>query len=97
MLGTDQLAKQFGENTAVDAANINVVNPAIIGILGRSDAGKSTLLRILNRVANASEGSGTFEGEEITGSARRRRTRVVFPMRDDLSAIQQFAADGRRL
>ncbi|MEL7344315.1 MAG: phosphonate ABC transporter ATP-binding protein, partial [Pseudomonadota bacterium] len=74
MLEIQGLTKRFGENVAVDAANIAVAEPSMIGIIGRSGAGKSTLLRMLNRLSDATEGSVIFEGEEITslkGAARR--------------------------
>lgn len=74
MLQIEKLTKRFGANTAVDAATIDVTEPSMIGIIGRSGAGKSTLLRMLNRLSDATEGSITFEGEEITslkGAAKR--------------------------
>lgn len=74
MLKIDKLTKRFGDKTAVDAASIRVEKPTMIGIIGRSGAGKSTLLRMVNCLSNASEGTITFEGEEITGlrgAARR--------------------------
>ena len=74
MLKIDKLTKRFGDKTAVDAANILVEKPSMIGIIGRSGAGKSTLLRMLNCLSDASQGTVTFEGEEITGlrgAARR--------------------------
>jgi phosphonate transport system ATP-binding protein len=74
MLEIDTLSKRFGDKTAVDAATISVDKPTMIGIIGRSGAGKSTLLRMLNRLSDASEGTITFEGEEVSalrGAARR--------------------------
>ena len=74
MLQIDKLTKRFGENTAVDAANISVDQPTMIGIIGRSGAGKSTLLRMVNRLTDASDGSIIFEGEDVTslnGAAKR--------------------------
>ena len=75
MLHIDTLTKRFGENTAVDAANISVEAPTMIGIIGRSGAGKSTLLRMLNRLSDVTEGTITFEGTEVTalrGAAKRQ-------------------------
>jgi phosphonate transport system ATP-binding protein len=46
----------------------------MIGIIGRSGAGKSALLRMINRLRDATSGTITFEGEDITamrGAARR--------------------------
>ncbi|WP_323767550.1 phosphonate ABC transporter ATP-binding protein [Marinovum sp.] len=74
MLKIEGLTKRFGDKTAVDAASIAVARPTMIGIIGRSGAGKSSLLRMVNRLSDASEGTITFEGEEITalrGAARR--------------------------
>lgn len=74
MLRIDALTKRFGDNCAVDAATIFVQKPTMIGIIGRSGAGKSTLLRMLNRLSDATEGTITYEGEDITslkGAARR--------------------------
>lgn len=74
MLKIDKLTKRFGDKTAVDSASFDVDKPAMIGIIGRSGAGKSTLLRMMNRLSDASEGSITFNGQEVTtlsGSAKR--------------------------
>ena len=75
MLSINGLTKKFGEKTAVDAANIQIYEPAMIGIIGRSGAGKSTLLRMLNRLSDVSSGEILFEGEDVTamrGAARRQ-------------------------
>lgn len=74
MLKIDNLTKTFGQNTAVDAACIDVSKPSMIGIIGRSGAGKSTLLRIVNRLTDASGGKVLFDGRDVTslrGSAKR--------------------------
>jgi phosphonate transport system ATP-binding protein len=74
MLTIEKLTKRFGTKTAVDSAHIQVDHPAMIGIIGRSGAGKSTLLRMLNCLSAVSEGTITFQGEQIhalRGAARR--------------------------
>ncbi|MDO6591058.1 phosphonate ABC transporter ATP-binding protein [Loktanella sp. D2R18] len=74
MLQIENLTKAFGQNKAVDAANIVVDKPAMIGIIGRSGAGKSTLLRMLNRLTDATSGAIMFDGQDVTqlrGSAKR--------------------------
>ncbi|TCL01122.1 phosphonate transport system ATP-binding protein [Shimia isoporae] len=75
MLRIEDLTKSFGPNVAVDAANIEVNQPAMIGIIGRSGAGKSTLLRMLNCLTEATSGQIVFDGREITalkGAEKRR-------------------------
>ncbi|MEM9637851.1 MAG: phosphonate ABC transporter ATP-binding protein [Pseudomonadota bacterium] len=66
MLRIDHLTKIFGQNTAVDAAEIEVAKPSMIGIIGRSGAGKSTLLRMINRLTDASSGKIVFDGRDVT-------------------------------
>lgn len=74
MLKLQKLTKTFGDKTAVDKVSFTVGRPMMIGIIGRSGAGKSTVLRMLNRLSDASSGSIVFEGQDIThlkGAARR--------------------------
>ena len=74
MLEIKSLTKAFGRNTAVDAVSFTVEKPSMIGIIGRSGAGKSTFLRMLNRLTDATDGSILFEGRDVTaltGSEKR--------------------------
>lgn len=74
MLALNNLTKRFGSKTAVDAVNVEIDKPCMLGIIGRSGAGKSTVLRMLNRLADATEGEILFEGRDIaqlTGAAKR--------------------------
>ena len=54
MLAIEQLTKRFGDKTAVDRASFVADKPAMIGITGRVGARKASLLRLLNRLAEAS-------------------------------------------
>ncbi|QCO58059.1 phosphonate ABC transporter ATP-binding protein (plasmid) [Pseudorhodobacter turbinis] len=74
MLTLQNLTKTFGDKTAVHKVSFTVDRPMMIGIIGRSGAGKSTVLRMLNRLSDASSGSILFEGKDITrlkGAERR--------------------------
>jgi phosphonate transport system ATP-binding protein len=66
MLKVTELTKVFGSKTAVDRVGFEVGKPAMIGVIGRSGAGKSTMLRMLNRLADATSGTVEFEGRDIT-------------------------------
>lgn len=75
LLSVEQLTKVFGNNTAVDRATFDVPEHTMIGIIGRSGAGKSTFLRMMNRLTDATSGQIVFEGEDVltyTGKAMRR-------------------------
>ncbi len=74
MLTVENLTKRFGANTAVDRASFTVDRPMMIGIIGRSGAGKSTFLRMMNRLTDATEGKLVFEGRDVLqlkGSEKR--------------------------
>ena len=74
MLKFDRVTKNFGAKAAVDVASFIVDRPMMIGIIGRSGAGKSTILRMLNRLTDASSGEITFDGLNVTalrGAAKR--------------------------
>ncbi len=64
----------FGQKAAVDKATFRVEGSAMIGIIGRSGAGKSTFLRMMNRLTDATSGRILFNDRDIlslTGARRR--------------------------
>ena len=65
ILNVQGLTKKFGSNTAVDNVTFALEKPQMIGIIGRSGAGKSTVLRMINRMTDASDGVIEFEGRNI--------------------------------
>jgi len=65
LLHVDNVTKIFGESTAVDAASFKVERPGMIGIIGRSGAGKSTFLRMMNRLTDATSGRLLVEGVDV--------------------------------
>ncbi|MCA0044787.1 phosphonate ABC transporter ATP-binding protein [Celeribacter litoreus] len=65
MLVVEDLSKKFGPNTAVDRMTFKVDRPMMIGIIGRSGAGKSTFLRMMNRMTDATSGVLEFEGRDV--------------------------------
>src|SRR5690606_34080479 len=50
MLEVRGVTRMFGARAAVDDMTFSVDRPAFIGIIGRSGAGKSTFLRMMNRL-----------------------------------------------
>jgi phosphonate transport system ATP-binding protein len=71
MLKLDKLTRRFGDNLAVNNANLTIPDGQMVGIIGRSGAGKSTLLRLLNRLIDPSEGQILF-GDTISRNSRAR-------------------------
>lgn len=52
---------------ALKSVNLTVNNGEIVGLIGRSGAGKSTILRTLNGIQPVTSGNIKLEGREITG------------------------------
>ena len=66
MLSITSLTKRFGSKAAVDGVSLDVAKPAMIGIIGKSGAGKSTFLRMLNGLSAQTSGRIVFEGLEVS-------------------------------
>ena len=66
MLKTFGLAKAFGDNRAVDELTVDIPTGQMVGVIGRSGAGKSTFLRLVNRLADPTAGRIFFGESEIT-------------------------------
>ena len=92
MLVLDGVAKRFGKSLAVAGVSITVPQGQFVGIIGRSGAGKSTTLRMINRLTDPTEGRiayGEIDVTALTGQGLRewrRRCAMIF---------QQFNLIGR--
>lgn len=86
-LTLSNVTKRFGETTAVDDVSLSITPGQFVGVIGRSGAGKSAMLRLINRLVDPSEGSISFDGKEIT----TLRGRALRNWRRDCAMIfQQF-------
>jgi phosphonate transport system ATP-binding protein len=92
MLELERVTKRFGANTAVADVTLSITHGSFVGVIGRSGAGKSTVLRMINRLIDPSQGRIMFDGQDITalkGQALRN-------WRADCAMIfQQFNLSGR--
>ena len=71
MLEVVNVTRTFGQKTAVDRMTFSLDRPAFLGIIGRSGAGKSTFLRMMNRLTEATSGEIRFEGRNVLTLAGR--------------------------
>ncbi|MCL1912923.1 MAG: phosphonate ABC transporter ATP-binding protein [Eubacteriaceae bacterium] len=83
ILSVKGLKKYYGATKAVDDVDFDIKPGEIVSIIGRSGAGKSTVMRCINRLVLRDEGSITFEGMEITNKMspkqlREARSRIGF-------------------
>jgi D-methionine transport system ATP-binding protein len=81
-----------GEVGALKGVDVEVPEGRIFGVIGRSGAGKSSLLRLVNRLEGATSGAVVVDGEDVGGLdeerliALRRRVGMIFQHFNLLSA-----------
>ncbi|MCI3205905.1 MULTISPECIES: ATP-binding cassette domain-containing protein [Pandoraea] len=89
---TKTYASSAGPVTALDAIDLNIASGSIFGIIGRSGAGKSSLLRTINRLERPSAGEVRIDGIDIASLTDaqlvqlRRRIGMIFQHFNLLSA-----------
>lgn len=62
---TSQLTKRFGDQAAVDGVNLSVPKGSVFGFLGPNGSGKTTTIRMLLGLAEASDGKIELLGQEV--------------------------------
>jgi ABC-2 type transport system ATP-binding protein len=87
----DQATKRFGDLVAVDDVSLAVPEGAILGVIGPSGAGKTTVVRMLTGAIAPTEGTVRVLGEDPRRFRRRTRQRIgympqLFSLYQDLSA-----------
>ncbi len=84
MIEVQQLTKRFGELTAVDDVSFKVDSGKTLALIGSSGSGKTTILRMVNRLIEPDEGKILVDGEDLTRQplvqVRRRMGYVIQSM-----------------
>ncbi len=92
MLEFRKLTKEFTGKRAVQDITLTIPSGTMVGVIGRSGAGKSTFLRMINRLSDATSGQMLFEGRDITALRGRELRR----WRNECAMVfQQFNLVGR--
>ena len=81
MIKLREVSKRFGELEAVNALSLTVEPGELLVLLGGSGSGKTTTLKMVNRLVEPSSGTILLDGEdiaEIEPHALRRRIGYVF-------------------
>ncbi|WP_429912911.1 ABC transporter ATP-binding protein [Glycocaulis sp.] len=85
VLDVQALTKTFpGGTLAVDAASFTVREGALLALVGESGCGKTTTLKMINRLLEPSSGTVSFKGEDVTAlDAVTLRRRMGWVMQGD--------------
>lgn len=73
MFEVKNVSKVFDAVTAVKDLSFSADIPEVIGIIGRSGAGKSTFLRVMNRMTSATEGQLIVDGRDVLALKGREK------------------------
>jgi sulfate/thiosulfate transport system ATP-binding protein len=74
-----QVSRQFGDHTALDAVSLRVEHGELVGLLGPSGSGKTTLLRIIAGLEMPDQGVVRLADDDVTDhSVQQRRVGFVF-------------------
>ena len=71
MLKIDQLSKIYNENVVLDNISLEIKQGDVVGIIGPSGTGKSTLLRCVNRLETPEHGAVTIGDKKIDLSEKK--------------------------
>lgn len=77
-LEAENLTVKFGDFTAVDHVNFKIKRGEIFGFLGSNGCGKSTTMKVLTGLLEASEGEAWLFGQSVEGSNIETRQRVGY-------------------
>ncbi len=89
LLSVNRLSIHYGDKTALSGVNLDVRRNEIFGIIGPAGSGKTSFLRVLNRMDDFNvdmrfAGDVTFGGQDIRTwrnlYSLRRKIGVVFPL-----------------
>ncbi|MGR3807876.1 ribosome-associated ATPase/putative transporter RbbA [Pasteurella testudinis] len=89
------LSKKFGDFTAVDNVNFSIPKGEIFGFLGSNGCGKSTTMKMLTGLLDATSGSAKLLGKSVDAGDMATRKRVgymsqSFSLYEELSVRQNL-------
>src|SRR5262245_42161576 len=81
MIQVNGLTKRYGSLAAVDSVSFHVAEGELLALVGDSGSGKTTTLKMINRLVEPSAGRVLVEGQDaasLEAHALRRRIGYVF-------------------
>ena len=65
MIELKDVTKRYGDQTAVDHLSMTINDGEMVTLVGESGCGKSTTLRMINRLIESDEGTITIDGKDV--------------------------------
>lgn len=87
ILSSDRLSRSFGGFMAVQDVSIDVVRGTIHALIGPNGAGKTTCFNLLTKFLMPTSGTIHFNGQDITGLAPARVSRLGMVRSFQISAV----------
>jgi polar amino acid transport system ATP-binding protein len=73
MIELHNISKRFGDNVVLDNVDLTIHTGDVVGIIGPSGTGKSTLLRCINQLEVPEKGTITMDGTTIDLSKKNKK------------------------
>lgn len=90
MITCKGLCKSFGDKKVLDGIDIDVKRGSIVGLLGPSGAGKTTMIKILTGQLDASKGSIEVFGKDIRALSGNDKKKFGIMM-DNFGVYERFS------
>lgn len=89
MLALDHVSLSFGEKVILDDVSFRIEAGEIVGIIGKSGMGKTSLIKVMSALMDANSGFVAFNGKTLMGPSQK-----LIPGYEDLQVVNQdFALD----
>lgn len=82
--------KTFKDNVVLNGINLTIEQGNVIGIIGPSGTGKSTLLRCLNQLEIPEEGAIVLDGKEINLTSTKNKKDILYLRQNTGMVFQNF-------
>lgn len=89
MLKVDHIIKKFGSKTVLNGITLSVEKGEVVTLIGPSGTGKTTLLRSINLLERADEGSVSIKGVTVTNGTKNKKT-ILELRRKTAMVFQQY-------
>ena len=88
MIKIDHLSKKYNDNVVLDDISLEIKQGDVVGIIGPSGTGKSTLLRCVNRLETPENGDDRGQGDRPFRAETERASVFKTEHRNGVPAVQ---------